>query len=85
MQFYGISVTPIIHSLRLQVQEVTQVWLADDATAAGKIDRLRYWWDLIIKEGVKHGYFVKTNKILVSSERPKQVGRGKEYIQRLSY
>ena len=70
MQFYGISVTPIIHSLRLQVQEVSQVWLANDATAAGKIDRLRYWWDLIIKEGVKHGYFVKPTKSWLVLKNP---------------
>ena len=36
--------------LRL-ISTVKQVWLADDATSAGKITNLKQWWDLLIYEG----------------------------------
>ena len=73
MPFYGISITPIINTLRLKFQHldnttqqttfsVSQVWLADDATAAGKLQKLKEWWVTIIEEGKKFGYYVKPSK-----------------------
>ena len=42
---------------------------ADDASRAGKINRLREWWDPINKEGPKYGYFTDANKTwLVTKE-----------------
>ena len=32
MQFYALTVTPLITTLRILIPEVSQVWLADDAT-----------------------------------------------------
>ena len=46
----------------MSVPEVQQVWLADDATGAGKLDKLKLWWDKIIHEGEKLGYFVNETK-----------------------
>jgi hypothetical protein len=62
MQFYGISTTPIITALNYQQTEVYQVWLADDATGAGKLTKLRKWWDIVQLEGTKYGYHVKPTK-----------------------
>jgi len=62
MQFYGISTTPIIHILDQKITKVDQVWLADDSTGAGKLAKLKYWWDLINFEGPKYGYHVKPAK-----------------------
>ena len=62
MGFYGLGTTPIIIILKKTVAEVSQVWLADDASGAGKLHALRKWWDLIQKEGIKYGYFVKPAK-----------------------
>ena len=62
MAFYGISVTPLIKKLKDKVNEVAQVWLADDATGAGKLDRLKLWWISIISEGKSYGYYVKPTK-----------------------
>ena len=62
MQFYGISITPIINILKQKVQSVSQVWLADDATSAGKLNDLKEWWIQIIEEGRRYGYYVKPSK-----------------------
>ena len=55
MSFYGISIKPIITILRKTQPMVSQVWLADNATAAGKLQELQQWWVEIIKEGEKYG------------------------------
>ena len=62
MGFYGLGTNPILHTLKRFAPDVSQVWLADDATGAGKLQPLKQWWDLIKKEGVKYGYFVKPTK-----------------------
>jgi hypothetical protein len=62
MPFYGISVRPIIDFLKQTVPETYQVWLADDATGAGSLRKLREWWITVAKEGEKYGYFVKPSK-----------------------
>ena len=51
------------------MNDVNQVWYADDASGAGKINRLHEWWDLINMEGSKYGYFTNANKTwLVTKE-----------------
>ena len=62
MAFYGLSTKPILELLQKQVPEVLQVWFADDATGAGKLEALKLWWDGIQKEGLRYGYFVKPSK-----------------------
>jgi hypothetical protein len=62
MQFYGISITPIINILKHKINSVSQVWLADDATSAGKLKELKEWWKQIIVEGERYGYYVKPSK-----------------------
>ena len=62
MQFYALGTNPLLRLLRAQVPEVKQVWLADDATGAGKLDKLKEWWDKVILEGTKFGYFVNQSK-----------------------
>ena len=62
MAFYGISTKPILMKLRYNVPDIKQVWLADDATGAGKLQHLKEWWKDISTEGAKYGYFVKPSK-----------------------
>ena len=62
MQFYALGTNPILNLLRSKVPEVQQVWLADDASGAGKLAQLRVWWDNIIREGAKFGYSVNQSK-----------------------
>ena len=62
MAFYRLGTNPILQDLKKETPAVSQVWLADDATGAGKLQPLKKWLDLIIKEGAKYGYFVKPSK-----------------------
>ena len=64
MSFYGLAIKPIVDKLREIVQQVIQIWLADDATGAGKLAVLKIWWDLIIEEGPKYGYYVNEDKLV---------------------
>ena len=43
MAMYAIAVNPLIH--RLKQDTTKQIWFADDATAGGKLNNLREWWD----------------------------------------
>jgi hypothetical protein len=38
------------------------VWYADDATAAGRLKSLRYWWDKLVTSGPAYGYFANAAK-----------------------
>ena len=62
MQFYALGTNPLLRLLQRCVPEIKQVWLADDATGAGKLDKLKLWWDKVILEGTKLGYFVNQSK-----------------------
>ena len=43
MPFYAIATIPIIKKLHSTFNDISQVWYADDASAAGKVDALRQW------------------------------------------
>ena len=62
MQFYALATRPLINRLQSSAPEISQVWLADDATGAGKLERLKEWWDTVIIEGQKLGYEVNEQK-----------------------
>ena len=74
MPFYGISITPIIDALNSKFNQDTttvyQVWLADDATGAGQLGNLKLWWEFLIKEGERFGYFVKPSKSWLILKNP---------------
>ena len=70
MAFYGLSTKPILIRLKQDVPSISQVWLADDATGAGKLSSLREWWDAIQREGKKYGYFVKPTKSWIVLKDP---------------
>ena len=51
------------------MSDISQVWYADDASGAGKITRLREWWDQLNALGPKFGYFTNASKAwLVTKE-----------------
>ena len=53
MAMYGIGTLPLIHKLR---ENVTQCWYADDASAGGKLQHLRDWWEMVESMGPQFGY-----------------------------
>ena len=71
MPWYALSTIPIIDALRIFESKVLQVWLADDATAAGKLESLKRWYCELEAVGEKMGYYVNRGKcwlILKSNE-----------------
>ena len=62
MLMYAMATIPLIKKLKSNVNDVNQVWYADDVSDAGKVNRLREWWDLINREGLKYGYYTNASK-----------------------
>ena len=62
MAFYGLSTLPLQNDLRVGEAGVKQVWLADDATGAGKLPKLKRWWDIIVEHGKRYDYYVNEDK-----------------------
>ena len=60
MAIYAISLQPLVQ--RLNDQNAKQVWFADDASAGGKLDGLKQWWEKLRTEGPKFGYYPNPNK-----------------------
>jgi len=81
MQFYALGTNPLLRFLQSKVPEVSQVWLADDATGAGKLPRLREWWDLVITEGVKLGYHVNESKSWLILKNPNEMEAAKRTFE----
>ena len=61
MPMYAIALLPLIEGVNPE-QSVTQTWYADDATAAGKIRKLKDWWNALVSLGPKFGYHVNASK-----------------------
>ena len=73
MQFYALGTNPLLENLRSRMPEISQVWLADDATGAGKLSHLKDWWDLLILEGRKLGYHVNESKSWLILKKPSEM------------
>ena len=63
MPWYSLATTTIINNLQFCFgKRIKQVWLADDASAAGKLEDLVKWYEQLIKSGKDHGYNVNKGK-----------------------
>ena len=62
MTLYGITLLPLIESLRKDVPEVLQPWYADDAAMVGKVEDLRTAMELLQERGPARGYFPEPSK-----------------------
>ena len=62
MVMYAIAVTHLINHLHNLQSDISQVWYADDATAAGQLKPLLQWWKLVSSMGPLYGYFPKAIK-----------------------
>ena len=59
MSMYAIAILPLIMELDNLSK---QLWFADDAAAAGRLQAVKQWWDMLAKRGPKYGYFVNPSK-----------------------
>ena len=70
LPMYALATIPLIKKLHCHLADFSQGWYADDASAAGKIDRLRGWWSQLASQGPKFGYFPNATKTwLVTKEK----------------
>ena len=66
---YVFATIPFIRKLHCKFREVSQVWYADDVSAAAKIVRLHEWW-VHLEEGSRFNYFTNATKTcLVTREK----------------
>ena len=69
MPMYALATIPLIKKLRSSIDVVSQVWYADDASAASTINSLHEWWIKLTTLGPMFGYFVNADKTwLVTKE-----------------
>ena len=61
MPMYALATIPLI--CELCTSRAVQAWFADDANGAGKLMRVRNWWDLLNERGPHYGYFPKAVKM----------------------
>lgn len=61
MPMYALALLPLIEKVNPD-SSVIQTWYADDATAAGQIEKLRDWWNALVTHGPKLGYRVNPSK-----------------------
>jgi hypothetical protein len=77
MPFYGIATMPIIEDLITNC-ETTQVWYADDSSAADTLVSLLKWWNRLNEIGPQYGYFPKAEKTVLIVKHPEHLTRAKE-------
>ena len=65
MSLYALATLPLIMSLKNEMNDVDQVWYADDGSVAGRIMRLREWWEKVTIQGSKYDYFRDAIKTLL--------------------
>ena len=80
MSLFALGTIPILRRLQL-INNVSQVWLADDATAVGDLQSLYKWWTNIISEGRKYGYYVNQTKSCLILKDSNQQSRARQIFQ----
>ena len=60
MSMYAIAILPLIMELDNLSK---QLRFADDAAAAGRLQAVEQWWDMLAERGPKYGYFVNPSKL----------------------
>ena len=59
----------------IRQRSVKHVSFADDLTDAGKLDEIKIWWDNLMTDGPKHGYYPKPSKsFLIVKQYYKEYG-----------
>ena len=67
MCFYAVSLMPLIRQLKSS--DWSQTWFADDSSCTGSLSQVKRWFDLLLSEGPKYGYYPEPSKsVLVVRE-----------------
>ena len=75
MAMYAVSTKTLIS--QLADERITQIWYADDSSAAGKLEDLKEWWERMKEVGPKHGYFPKPSKTYLIVKNPELVNNAR--------
>ena len=59
MTAYALGLTPVLDHLQSVKRSVKHVAFADDLIGAGNLEEIKIWWDILITEGPKYGYYPK--------------------------
>ena len=78
MAAYALGLTPLLDHLQSVKRSVKHVAFADDQTGAGKLKEIKIWWDTLITEGSKYGYYPKPSKLFLILKQ-----QYKEYAERI--
>ena len=78
MAWYSLATTTLIEHLHNEVESVSQVWLADDAAGAGKVDQLKKWFTALSSAGKNFGYFVNGSKSWLICKSEEVASRAKK-------
>ena len=62
MAMYALAITPLIKRLKKQAPKASQLWFADDSSAAGRLRALKVWWQHLTILGPEFGYFPNASK-----------------------
>ena len=81
MAKYALATHNLIKRLKEEVENVTQVWFADDSNAAGGLIQLKEWWDLLKEIGPAYGYHPKPTKTYLVLKNPSLLSRAKELFE----
>ena len=53
----ALGLTPLLDHLQSVKRTVKHVAFADDLIGAGNLEEIKIWWDTLITEGPKYGYY----------------------------
>jgi len=62
MAICAFAVTLLICSLHHYQLNISQIWFADDTTAARQLTPLLNWWKYLLCQGLLYGYFPNSAK-----------------------
>ena len=77
MSFYALGIAQMLTILRITSPNVSVVSLADDVTGTGTLENLKTWWDNVITQGSKFGYYVNQSKywLIIKTEENLEYAR----------
>ena len=81
MAFYALGTAPLVQDLSVLVPDVKQVWLADDAVGAGRLAKLREWWDILVTHGIMFGFHVNESKSWLILKNADAIDEASELFQ----
>uniref|UniRef100_A0A1X7SXQ2 Reverse transcriptase domain-containing protein n=1 Tax=Amphimedon queenslandica TaxID=400682 RepID=A0A1X7SXQ2_AMPQE len=62
MFVYAVGTVPLIQTLKEFISTLTQIWYADDASVTGELSDIREWFDRLLLQGPKFGYYPEPHK-----------------------